>query len=737
MIAPQHSARVFVALLASLGVGACNSSSSGGGTATPAPPALTSIQFVSRRDVPVGMVATSVAAGDVDGDGIDDLVVTRFQETKVTYLRSQANGNFAAGIDLPIGPLTPLNLTLADLDGDGKKDLIVADFANDTIYTYHNTGGAFAAPTSFATKKGPMSMVAADFDGDGTADIGVACTIEREVVVHLGQGALTYGPGIGFPLNGFPITLVTADFDNDGRPDAATCDIATSSLWVFHNEVDLVNPVPGFELTTWAVGATGTLVVGLAVGNLDATPDLELVTGSGDTNELLAWKFDGTNLTPTVQVTGPAPTAGVALADFDGDGKLDLTAAHFATAGASAWRGQGNLQFAAPATRATGLSPVFLAAADTSGDGRADAQFACSDSGEVSLFLGQAPAPGIDVVSGPPAVIGATQPLLLAAGDLNGDSRPDLLVADNTSNKVNILRNDGALAFTKMGQIVVAGAGSFQPILLDIDNDGDLDVAALHTAGATLLRNSGNFLFVEIESIPVAGGLLMGVAADLFQNGRMEFAATNVGADRISIFRNIAGNIDLLLNVATGASPTGIDVGDADGDGDLDIVNTNMASDMVTFTMRVGGTYVGNALNLAAEVAPVYVRLSDFNGDGFNDIAISHAVSTDVMQYETTGKLQYEVPALTPANGSPLGMAVADVDRNGFDDLIYTETQTGRAVVRLTQADGSFGVPVTNFASQYSVTTPLFVDLDGDSLEEILTGSSFSSLLQIHKNLSQ
>lgn len=733
MLTQSSASRSAACLLLISTMAACNSSSSGAPPIV-APPALTTLQFESRTDVPVGAVATSVAAGDIDGDNRADLVVTRFQESKVTYLRSQGNGTFAPGIDLPIGPLSPVNLTLADLDNDGWLDVIVGDFGNDLVFAYRNTGGAFAPPVSFATGSGPLSFTVADFDGDGAADIAVACTISREIVVHRGLGAFAFAPGIPFVVNGFPITIVSGDYDGDGRVDVAVTDIATASLWIYKNVPEVVN---GFALTAQAVGSTGTLVVGLAQADLDGAAGVEFVTSSADTNAVLVWKFNGTTLTPMVQVIGPAPTGGLALADFDGDGKADLAAAHGDSSGASVWRGLGNLQFTAPVTRASGLTPVFIAAADTSGDGLADLHLACSDSGQVSCYFGQAGGSGLDPVTGPPAVYGGPAPLLLGAGDLNGDARPDLVVGDNLGNNFNILRNDGDLGFTKVAAIAVPANNSYQAVLLDIDKDGDLDIAALHSAGVTLYRNQGNFVFQEIKSINVQGGLLLGVAADLFVNGRPEFAATSFGGNRVAVFKNLNGDISLLYNMPAGANPAGIDVADMDNDGDLDIIHANLGSNTVAITTRSRGTFAPNAVQLLTSAEPVYVRAADFNSDGRKDLAVSHRSAFEILQIRAVGKLEYGSPIVTQTNGDPMAMVVADVDRNGVADVLYTETQTGRATLRLTQTGGNFGAPATTFASQYNVTTPFYVDLDGDQLPEFLTTSAYTSFLEIHKNKSQ
>jgi hypothetical protein len=289
-----------------------------------------------------------------------------------------------------------------------------------------------------------------------------------------------------------------------------------------------------------------------------------------------------------------------------------------------------------------------------------------------------------------------------------------------------------------MATVLAPEGSAFQPVLFDLDNDGDLDFAALHGGGATIFRNLGNFSFANVETIPVAGGLILGAAADLFANGRKEFVATSFAAGKIAIFRNVNGNIGLDATITTGSGPLGVDLADLDKDGDLDIVNANVASDSVTISKRVAnGAYVPNAVSLGTESEPVYVRAADLNRDGKADLVISHRTATDIVRYTNLGHLEFDTPAFTPANGSPFAIVVSDVDDDGVADLMYSESQTGRAAARMTQTDGTFGTAVTNFASQYSVTTALFMDLDGDGLPEFFTSSAFSALIQIHKNLSQ
>ena len=171
--------------------------------------------------------------------------------------------------------------------------------------------------------------MAADFNGDGHTDLAVVSDPESgggTVVVYLGHGDGTFGPGAPYPAGYFPFYLTAGDFNGDGKADLAVSVFASQV-----NTPGTVDVLIGKGDGTFATAVPYT--VGLAPATIvaddftgDGIPDLVVLDAeTGITNKvwILPGKGDGTFLSPVSTPTGT--NAGyLQYADFDHDGNLDL-----------------------------------------------------------------------------------------------------------------------------------------------------------------------------------------------------------------------------------------------------------------------------------------------------------------------------------------------------------------------------------------------------------------------------
>ncbi|MCA6420813.1 MAG: VCBS repeat-containing protein, partial [Cytophagales bacterium] len=134
--------------------------------------------FLPKVDVATGTFHTSLAIGDLDGDGKADLAVTTSINVVSIFRNTGTSGviSYAAQINFPTG-LYPASVAIGDLDGDGKADLAVTNRGSNTISVFRNTGtpGAisYAAKIDFATGSRPRSIAFGDLDQDGRTDLAV------------------------------------------------------------------------------------------------------------------------------------------------------------------------------------------------------------------------------------------------------------------------------------------------------------------------------------------------------------------------------------------------------------------------------------------------------------------------------------------------------------------------------------------------------------------------------------
>jgi hypothetical protein len=191
----------------------------------------------------VGANPSSVATGDFDGDGNDDVSVANADLNSVSVLLGDGRGGVGAAgkaFSYRVGDF-PVWIASADLDGNGTLDLAVANAAGDP-FTSPQFGyvsillgfgdGTFAPGPNVDTGGWPNALAVADLDRDGDPDILVADGYTDEVVVCLGRGDGTFDIVERYAVGDTPFTVVAADLNADGRVDFATANIDSADMTV-------------------------------------------------------------------------------------------------------------------------------------------------------------------------------------------------------------------------------------------------------------------------------------------------------------------------------------------------------------------------------------------------------------------------------------------------------------------------------------------------------------------------
>jgi hypothetical protein len=199
--------------------------------------------FQTQRTFPVGSFPYSVAVGDFNGDGHQDLAVANVDDNTVSVLLGNGDGGFGPPTSLPVGS-APFSVAVGDFNGDGRLDLVVADSNPNggglASVLLGNGDGTFQTQRTFPAGGGPTSVVVGDFNGDGHQDLAVANAVDNTVSVLLGNGDGNFGPTttvfLTYPR---PFSVAAGDFSGDGKPDlavASTQSDAPSLIDVFLNQ---------------------------------------------------------------------------------------------------------------------------------------------------------------------------------------------------------------------------------------------------------------------------------------------------------------------------------------------------------------------------------------------------------------------------------------------------------------------------------------------------------------------
>ena len=668
--------------------------------------------FGAERRFVVGKGPTSIVAADLDGDGDVDLATPSWYwgEEDVTVLSNDGSAHFTrADYPLPVGE-QPRYLAAADVSGDGFPELLVTlRSGSPGLLVLPNDGtGAFGAPVAAAPASGSsaVGVAAADLDLDGDLDVllGGNQSGGTSVQVLRNLGGTLAAPSALFTHISFGAVydFAVADVTMDGWPDVLGVAQSSKYGWV------LVPSTGGGGFGPARVFRTGEDARAIGTGDMDGDGDLDvLVANSGSLTITVHENQAGSFSMPPQVAVGPFCSESDA-ADVDHDGDLDLV-----TTDSSVYllrnRGDGTFEREsfAPLIGAIGRPRLR----DVSGDGNADLLTISSTAFHVMLGNG-------DGTFGDPTntFFGANQlgDFDTLDWDLDGDLDVALTerlgLSDGT--KFYLLENRGngtffppvrIKDFTVVQARVVRGG--------DVNTDGFPDLVGGHgeTVVSWLGRGDGTFQAPIISSLGQGGTVYM-VLEDLDGDGLLDVAGTTWG----STFRgeNLAvaygyGDGEFtppflaygMFSLSLGGLG-GLDVLDADGDGDLDLAGGAYAADDVCVFLNRGDRTFATEVRFGVDGVVEGVLAADLDGDGLEDLAVNVGTEPPI-----GGAV-----ALLLSNGAnpsfeDLGLALAGT--NGLPELVGLGTIAPGAAFELRLSRALGGTSAFHVIGELRIDRPL------------------------------
>lgn len=564
-------------------------------------------RFGEREVYHVGERPTEIGIGDLDGDGVDDVVVAVREDDQLVVFLNQA-GTLVEATRLDAGE-GPYDVIIHDIDGDGDNDIIVAERVADQVSLFISDGdGHGYVRRRFSTVSEARQIALGDFNGDGQADIAVAGS---RLQLHLNDGG-NFSRGQSLDLDGQLQNVVVGDFDSNGHADLVVTRVASQTI-------HLLLADGNGRFTTEADTGRHEFFTGEFVPNVVTAADLDqdghldvLVSGRSATRTMF---FQGTGHGDFVRQQLLVDTDSVSalnVADLDRDGKNDLAVTRHQQGTTVLYRGHGEQPFDQDVELVLGgVNGVAILDRETAGSARV----LVSDIQRQQVHVLAATARDFTAITSVPV---AAIPSLLRSRAL-ADGSSEVFVAANAGSDIARFRLDASNTVQALPPVAVGSGfsawlpGSFSAAgereLLVVVPDGSLELRQLDDTGDAI--------------VSVTAGDPSGFweAADLDNDGIDEVIA--VSASSLNVMSLQGATLLADDTLALPATPDRIRLLDVDGDGDLDLVLVYGAAHSVHLHRNDNGSLDDEPQVITVNGRPDDVAVPDLDGDGRPDLAIS------------------------------------------------------------------------------------------------------------------
>lgn len=612
-----------------------------------------------------GGLAMGLLAGKVTGDSHWDLILNLSVNNKasgsVWVYAGNGDGTFAAPKKSAIAS-PQAQLALGDVNRDGHLDVAVMDTLHGNSYQVllGHGDGTFtikAAVVVSGARFGFYTPVIADYDNDGIPDLifpylgnvpGYSGTGEiASLFILSGYGDGTFKAGTRSDAGNSGDAVALGDFTGDGRQDLAVYNLLSSDIAI--KQASSTTGLKNAPIARYAVGGESgnNTIVALLTGdaNGDGKRDLLFVRHSGV--QVLLGTGGGHMRAPTATEI-QSYSLDLKSTDLNHDGYSDIlirgletgTQANNFTHVERLYLAMGNSSQSLtkkPAiyTAPSGTKVDALGFANFNTDGNID--IVTRDGVMFNNGAAQFTQPTSQVPEDGEISEGSIADNSLAAGELNGDGKADIVQVDEVQLYASLGNGDGT--FKPAVSYSEGGTKANSVLLRDINGDGKLDAitANLGTSNVSVFLGNGNGTFQAAKEFSVAATFPKLLAIGDF-NGDKKLDIAVGGSSKVTILLgNGSGGFTTATTFSTGTDVNSIAAVSLRGNGLSDLIVADTTADIVRLFYSNGNGTFGSAVVYPVGDFPTSLVTGDFNADGAQDVAVTLNDSTAMPVFYNQG----------------------------------------------------------------------------------------------------
>lgn len=344
-------------------------------------------------------------------------------------------------------------------------------------------------------------------------------------------------------------------------------------------------------------------------------------------------------------------------------------------------------------------------------------------------------------------------PTEVKTGDLDGDGKPDIVVANYSDQSISVLKNfsiKGSVIFDSKIDYLLPGRPGGSISISDLDGDGKPDIAVTCESNkVSIFKNTSTSGLISFAARIdfTTGDTPEGISTDdIDGDGKIDLVITNLHSNTVSVFKNRGAKgtvlFDPQIDFNTAVSPYYVCVNDFDGDGKPDIAVANYASNSVSVLKNIssnGAISFSTKIDFSVGISPYKMSIGDIDGDGDLDIATCNSHSASISLLKNTSEpgifLFVNQTDLT-TNITPYGVTIADMDGDDMPDVASADHSINLVSIFKNQSESgilSFSNKV-DLVSGYSPSSITSCDFDGDSKPDLVTANFSSKTISIFKN---